>query len=301
MKAVVLYEYGGVDQLRYEDIPTPEPGPDEVQVRVLSTSVNPVDFKIRSGAMKDHIPLKLPAVLGRDLAGEVTSVGSGVRAFRAGDKVMGVVNHSYAEYLTTKADSLTLIPTGLDPEDAGALPLVLLTGAQLIEEGIQPEPGELILVTGAAGSVGRTAVFVARQHGARVIAGVRQSQKEETQSMRADSVLALDDDAEIAALSKLDAIADTVDGDTIGKLLAKLNSSGRLGTVLGKPAAAQKTGITVREVWSHPDPNRLCLLAVEFRDGRLEIPIAKRLPLSEIREAHQLAEKGAPGKIVLIP
>jgi NADPH:quinone reductase-like Zn-dependent oxidoreductase len=301
MKAVLLEAYGDVDQLRYRDVPTPTPGDGEVLVRVISTSINPVDYKIREGAMKDVMPLDLPAVLGNDVAGEVTAAGPGVDNFRVGDKVMGLVSHSYAEYLTARAADLCRIPNGLDPQEAGVLPLVLLTGSQLIENGVQPKSGEVVLVTGAAGSVGRTAVFVAKQHGARVIAGVRAKHKAEAQSLGADSVTAIDDDAEIAGLPELDAIADTVDGETIGKLIPRLKKSGRLASVLGKPAAAEKAGIDTRPVWTRPDAGRLSELAQDVRDGKLKIPIAKRFALSEIRDAHRAAQSGLGGKIALIP
>jgi len=304
MKAVLLHGYGGVDQLQYEDVPQPSPRSGEVLVRVISTSVNPVDYKIRSGMMKDSIPLELPTVLGSDVAGEVTALGPGVSRFRVGDKVMGTVSHSYAEYLTAKADILTRIPDGLDPRVAGVLPLILVTGAQLIEKGVQPQPGEVVLVTGAVGSVGRTAVFVAKQHGAKVIAGVRASQKAEAESTGADWVAAIageDADKEIARLPELNAIADTVDGATIGKLIPKLKKSGRLASVLGKPEAAVKAGVDMRDIWAQPDPDRLYQLAEDVRDGRLQIPIAMRMPLSEIRQAQQAAESDGNGKIAVLP
>lgn len=301
MKAVLLHGYGSVDQLQYEDAPEPSPGRGEVLIRVISTSINPVDYKIRSGMMKDHMPLQLPTVLGRDVAGRVEALGPGVTRFKVGDKVMGLVNHSYAEYVVAPADVLTAIPEGLDPKEAGVLPLILLTGAQLMEKGVRPKAGERVLVTGAVGSVGRTAVFVAKQHGATVIAGVRTSQKSEAQTLGTDSVAAIDSDQEIANLPDLDAIADTVDGATIGKLIPKLKKSGRLASVLGKPDAAEQAGINVREVWSQPDPDRLFQLAEDFRDGKLKIPIVKRVPLSEIRQAQAAAEKDSGGKIAVLP
>jgi len=124
MKAVLLEGYGDTDQLRYEDVPTPTPGEGEVLIRVISTSINPLDYKIREGALKDVMPLHFPAVLGRDVAGEVSALGPGVDNLRPGDKVMGLVNHSYAEYVTTRAADLCRIPQGLDPQDAGVLPLI---------------------------------------------------------------------------------------------------------------------------------------------------------------------------------
>lgn len=302
MKAVVIHAYGGVDQLMYEDMPVPQAGPGEVLIRMISTSVNPVDYKIRNGSMKDRMPIPFPYILGRDVAGEIIALGPDVSKFCVGDHVIGLVNHSYAEFLTATADGLAKIPVGLDAQNAGVLPLVGLTGAQLIETGVKPASGETILITGALGSVGRTAVMVSKQHGCKVIAGVRAKQKEEAQSLGADGVVALDDPSEIDALPELNAIADTVGGKSVVALFPKLKKpGGRLASVLGKPEGADQAGIDVREVWAHPDSERLHLLAHDFRDGRLHIPIAKRMVLSQIRQAHQAAEQGSAGKIALTP
>lgn len=301
MNAVLLYEYGGVDKLRYEAVPDPTAGPGEVLVRVIATSVNPVDFKIRSGVMQGRMHLEFPAILGRDVAGEVKALGTGVTNFSVGDKVMGFVSHSYAEYLTAKAEILTSVPEGLDMVEAGTMPLVTLTGTQLIEKGVQPKSGQVVLVTGALGSVGRTAVFVAKQHGAKVIAGVRAKQRAEAQLIGADAVVALDDDGEISELPELDAIGDTVGGETVGRLLPKLKKSGRLASVVGNHQPAAKAGVEVHAVYCQPDTDRLRTLAEDVRAGRLKIPIEMRLPLSEIRQAQTEAEKGGRGKIAVLP
>jgi NADPH:quinone reductase-like Zn-dependent oxidoreductase len=142
-------------------------------VKVAPTSVNPVDWKHRRGFLKEMIPLRLPAILGHDVAGEVAEAGKDVTNFKPGDRVMGLINDSYAEFVTEKAANLARVPEGLDLEQAGVLPLVLLTGAQLIERGVQPHAGDTVLVTGALGGVGRSAVYTAKQRGARVVAGVR--------------------------------------------------------------------------------------------------------------------------------
>ena len=299
MKAVCLHDYGGVEHLRYEDVPDPVPGPNEVLVRLSSTSVNPIDYKLRSGSRKDLMTLELPAILGRDLAGMVTQVGEGVEKFQAGDLVMGLVNHTYAELVVAPAHALTHIPQGLDPCVAGVLPLVTQTGAQLIEEGVRPIGGDVILVTGALGGVGRTAVYVARQRGATVIAGVRQKQLAAAQSLGAELVVAIDQEDELPNMPDVDAIADTVGGDTVVRLLARLRSKGRLASVVGKPEGARN--LDVRPVWSHPDPPCLHQLAEAVRDRAFQIPIFRRLHLADIREAHQLAERGVEGKIALTP
>jgi NADPH:quinone reductase-like Zn-dependent oxidoreductase len=301
MKAVRLHAYGGVDQLRYEDVPTPEPGPDEVLIKVAATSVNPIDWKIRSGAAKDRMPVTFPAILGRDVAGTVVKTGANVRNPEPGQKVMGIVNGSYAEYVTARADHLTVIPDGLELEQAAALPLVVTTGAQLIQH-IRPKRGDVVLVTGALGNVGRAAVYLAKNQGARVIAGVKTEQKEEANSLGVDQVVGIDNPKDIDELPELDAIADTVDQEVIGKLISKLKPGGVLGSVLGKPKEAEGKNIRVEAFMATPDASLLRQMADAVRDGKLVIPIARRMRLSEAGEAQTLAEKGSVGgKILLIP
>jgi NADPH:quinone reductase-like Zn-dependent oxidoreductase len=301
MKAVQLHAYGGVDQLFYEDVPEPKPGEGELLIRVAATSLNPIDWKVRRGDMKAAMPLHLPVILGRDVAGTVVSLGPGTQGFQPGERVMGLVNHAYAEFLVAKPEALTRIPDGLDTEDAAALPLVVLTGAQLIESGVQPKPGQTVLVTGAVGSVGRTAVYVARKHGMKVIAGVKASQRQEAEALGASQVIALDDDKGIAALGQVDAIADTVGHDVIQKLMSHICRNGVLATVVGAPQDAEGKGFRVQQVWSHPDSKRLHELAEAVAKGEFSIPIAKKMKLSQIREAQAMAEAGGVSKIVLIP
>jgi NADPH:quinone reductase-like Zn-dependent oxidoreductase len=300
MKAMVLKGYGGVEQLELREISEPKPGPGEVRVKVAAASVNPIDWKLRSGALRAMMPLDFPAVLGRDVAGEVVEVGPGVRALSRGDQVLGLVQRGYAEQVVASADAFAGVPPGLDLHDAAALPLVVLTGAQLIEEAVQPRRGDTVLVTGALGGVGRVAVHVAKLRGASVIAGVRASQKAEAAGLGADQVVGIDDGAELAGLPPLDAIADTVGHETISKLLEHLKPGGTLGSVLGEPPGARGRAMVVRAILAHPDAKRLRELAEAVARGDLKIPIAMRLPLAQAAEAQRLAERGGLGGKVLI-
>jgi len=301
MKAVLLHAYGDVSQLSYEDTPTPVAAAGEVLVKTIATSINPIDWKLRSGAMREWRPLTFPAILGRDLSGEVVALGEGVTNLQVGERVFGLVNRAYAEYVVCKPEDLARTPEGLDPIDAAALPLVLLTGTQVIELGVRPEPGQVVLVTGAVGGVGRTAVHVAKQHGAHVIAGVRSSQRIEAENLGADRVIALDDWNEIAALPELDAIADMMGHEIIDQLLPRIRKNGVLATVVGAPASAAGRDLRVVPVFAKPDSARLEALGRDVAQGGFSIPIGKRLKLSQIREAQQLAEAGSVGKIVLTP
>ncbi len=300
MKAVVMHAYGDMSELRYEEEDLPEAGAGEVRVRVRATSINPVDWKIRSGAEKAMFPLDLPEILGRDLAGEVDEAGSGVNGFAKGMRVMGLANGTYAEYATAKADVLAPIPDGMSFEQAGSLPLVLLTGAQLIERAAKVESGQTILITGALGSVGRVAVHVARGRGARIIAGVRASQKEEAATLGAQQVVALDDPTEMVHLHDLDVVADTVGGVVQEHALKVLRDNGVYASTIGGPKHPPGRGIRVEALMATPDASRLYELADEVARGALRVPIAKTFPLAEVQEATRLAEKGAGGKVVLM-
>ncbi len=301
MKAVLLRGYGGVDQFSYEDTPIPEPAAGELLVKTIAVSINPVDWKLRRGDYKETRPLQFPAILGRDLSGEVAELGEGVTGLKVGERVFGLVNRSYAEYVVCKPEDLARIPESLDIIEAAALPLVLLTGAQVIELGVRPRSGEIVLVTGAIGGVGRTAVHVAKQHGAHVIAGVRASQKEEAEGLGADRIIALDDEKEIAGLPEFDAVADMVGHDTIDRILPHIRKDGVLASVLGVPQSAEGRDLRVVAIRVKPDSARLERLGNEVAGGLFSIPIGKRYELSQIREAQRLAEKGGIGKIVLTP
>ena len=212
MKAVVLKAYGDVDALAVQDMPEPKVGPGEVKVRVTAASINPVDWKIRRGDLKSVMPVQFPTILGRDVSGEVIEVGTGVEAFEPGDRVMGLVNAGYAETVVAPTEAWAKVPENLDLRDAAALPLVTLTGVQLIEEVVQPSMGQTLLITGALGAVGRAAVFAAKARGVKIWAGVRSSQVVEARKLGVEGVVALDDLNDVEKLPTLDAVADTVGG-----------------------------------------------------------------------------------------
>jgi len=299
MKAITIDAYGDVEMLALKDCPDPKAGPNEIKVRMAGASINPVDWKLRSGVLSAVMPLAFPAILGRDASGEVVEVGPGVKRFKIGDRVMGLVNGAYAEFVVAPTEAWAAVPAKMDLADAAALPLALLTGAQLIEDAVKPRAGDLVLVTGAVGSVGRVAVFVAKALGAQVWAGVRSSQRAEAMKLGADGVVALDSDAEIARLPLLDAVADTVGGTTLAKLFGRLKPRATIGSVVGEPAGAKERGLVVRGAMTHPDPERLGALGQAVADGKLVIPIVNRFPLAQAREAQALAERHAGGKVIL--
>src|SRR6266404_144052 len=300
MKAVVVHQYGGPEVLKFEEYPDPAPGPGEVQVRVAATSVNPIDYKRRAGLTKDYYPIQFPGLIGVDIAGTVVKIGPGVQGFSAGDQVFAMAANTYAELCVVNAATLAKIPKGLDLIQAAALPLVTTTGTQLISaSGIKA--GQTVLVVGAAGNVGRSSVFTAKQRGATVIAAVLGSQEDEAETIGADQVVATDDDNAIANLPMLDVVADTVNGKTAEKLIAKVKPGGVFASVLGAPRNAEKyPTVKVVPVSATPDAKTLQLMGEAVRDGKLVIPISRKLPLGKAAEAQAAAEEGGIGKVLLV-
>ena len=300
MKAVVVHQYGGPEVLKFEEYPDPVAGPGEVLVRVAASSVNPIDYKRRAGFTKAFYPMQFPSLIGVDLAGTVVKLGPGVEGFSVGDQVFAMADNTYAELCVVKAEVLAKVPRGLDLIQAAALPLVTTTGNQLLAAtGIKA--GQTVLVVGAVGNVGRSAVFTAKDRGATVIAGVWQKQMHEAKTVYADQVVATDDDTAIANLPPLDAVADAVGGKTAEKLIAKVKPGGVYASVVGSPQNAEKyPSVKVVPVFSKFDRKTLEFMAEAVRDGKLVVPISQKLPLSEAAEAQATAEKGGAGKILLV-
>ena len=302
MKAIVLHEYGGPGKLKYEDFPDPKPGPGEVLVRVAATSVNPVDWKMRSGAAKERFPVEFPGVLGRDVAGFVREIGEGVKGFAEGDKVFALTSKTYAELCVVKAEELAKVPEGLEMTVAATVPLVSVTADQLIRGACEVQAGQTILLTGATGSVGRCALLCAIELGAKVIAGVRKKQIDEALALGAVAAIAMDDTDELARLGFVDAVADTVGGKLGPRLLAKVKPGGLYGTLVGPPQdAALHPLVRVKPMSAQPDAAAIVHYAEAVRDGRLKLPIERVMPLAEAGDAQSMGEKGGVGKIVLVP
>ena len=299
MKAIVVHEYGGPEVLKFEEYPDPVPGPGEVLIRVAAASVNPIDYKRRAGLARSFYPLKFPALIGVDIAGTVVKLGPGAEGFSVGDQVFAMADNTYAELCVVKTAVLAKVPTGLDLIQAAALPLATTTGNQLlVATGIKA--GQTVLVVGAAGSVGRSAVFTAKACGATVIAGVLKRQIDDAKTVGADHVIATDDEPAIANLPPLDAVADTVGGRTAGKVIDRIKPGGVYASVVGAPQTSAEPSVKVVTVFSKFERKTLEFMAEAVRDGKLVIPISLKLPLSKAAEAHAIAEKGGVGKILLL-
>jgi NADPH:quinone reductase-like Zn-dependent oxidoreductase len=302
MKAIVIHQYGGPEVLKIEDYPDPVVQNDEVLVKVAAASINPIDILERAGLTKDFRPVKFPGVLGWDLAGTIVGVGPGAKGFAVGDKVLAWAYHTYAELCGVKAELLAKVPDGLDLVEAAALPLVTVTGNQLISIASGMTAGQTVLVSGAFGGVGRSAIFTAKERGGVVIAGVRRTQLEAAKSLGADQVVAIDDEDALSAIVPVDMVANAVRGATAQRLLGKVKQGGVFASVTGAPDNAKDfPSVRVVPFVSKQDTGVLLHMAQAVSSGRLVIPIDGRLPLKDAAQGHAAVEKGANGKVLLLP
>lgn len=301
MKALIATAYGDVENLTLAEMPEPNVGAGDVKIQVYGASINPFDWKLLSGYGRGTpLQLHFPAILGRDASGVVLEVGANVKSLRPGARVLGFALSTFAERVVAPENAWTKVPEGLELTAAAALPMVALTGAQLADTA-KPGPSMSVLVTGAMGGVGRVAVFVAKTAGATVWAGVRSEQKAAAAALGAHHVVAIDDDAEVAALPEFDAICDTVAGETVAKLLLHLKAGGALGSTLGEPAGAKERGLRVTVIRTQRDPTRLSELAQAAADGRLVVPIQRSFPLAQGADAFRQARQSGIGKVLLLP
>jgi NADPH:quinone reductase-like Zn-dependent oxidoreductase len=264
--------------------------------------VNPIDWKIRSGARQKDFPLKLPAILGKDVSGVVRAVGRNIRTFKPGDRVLAMADATYAELVAVEGSILTHLPDGLNLVDSAAIPLIALTGDQLVRLAARAQSGQTLLVSGALGSVGRAAVHAAKKLGVKVIAGVRTRQLPEARTLGASGTVAIDDDTAIAELAMVDAVADTVGGETAAKLFSRVKNGGSFGYASVLPEGVPKLNptVTVTRVFARPDASKVREFADDIRDGKFLLPISRRMPLRDAGEAQALVQKGGAGKIILV-
>jgi NADPH:quinone reductase-like Zn-dependent oxidoreductase len=309
MRAVVLHEFGGPGVLRVEEVPTPEPIPTEVQVRVQAAGINSVDFKTRQGKGMASVLGEPPLRIGWDVAGVVTAVGGGVTRFEVGDEVFGMPwfprqAGAYAEYVTAPSRHFAGLPHALSTIEAGALPLAGLTAWQIVVETIRLQEGDDLLIHGAAGGVGHLAVQVAKARGANVVATARAEQAEWLRGLGADQVIDYREERFEDHVADLDAVID-FPGSYGERSLAVLRPGGTLVSVPSGTSAelvelAKQRGQRAGGFLVEPDPVGLWGLSELVEAGRLQVRVDRVFDLDEAAEAHRQAEAGhAGGKLVL--
>ncbi|MCA9550850.1 MAG: NADP-dependent oxidoreductase [Myxococcales bacterium] len=329
MRAVRMHAYGGPEVLQVDDVPTPTAGKGQVLVEIHASSVNPVDWKIRSGGQRGLVRYRLPRTLGLDVSGVVVAVGPGVTRFQVGDAVYGSPNHTedgcYAEYAALPEAQLAAKPAQLTHLEAAALPLVGLTAWEALVRKADLQPGERALIHAGAGGVGHVAIQIAKARGAEVITTCSAANAELVRSLGADRVVDYRAERFYEVLSDLDVVLEGVGGPVRDQSLAVLRRGGRmpsivggfpaytkrLGPVLGPPAAlvdiaafmvkARLTkGVKVYQVMRPPRGDLLEALSALVEAGALRPRIDRVFPLEDVAEAHRYSETGrARGKIVI--
>jgi NADPH:quinone reductase-like Zn-dependent oxidoreductase len=305
-KAVRYDEFGGIDVLRVDEVERPVPGDGQVLVRVKAAGINLSEAVIRTGAVAELFPSTFPSGQGSDLAGVVEEVGAGVAGFLPGDEVIGFSNKraSQAELVLVEADDLTRKPEKVSWEAAGGLFVAGATAWGAVH-AVQPEEGETVVISGAAGGVGSLAVQLARGTGATVIGLAGESNHEWLKRHGVIPVAYGDGVADwirAAAPSGVDAFID-IYGDGYVELALGLGvAAERIDTIVDFAAAAKHGVKTDGGTAAGPGAKVLAELAGLIADGTLEVPIANVYPLAQVREAYtELERRHTRGKIVLRP
>jgi len=302
MKASVVSAYGGPEVMKYQDMPDPELGVGDILVKVAGIGINPEDMLERNGDLKDRWPMQFPAIIGLDVSGTVVATSDSVTDLKVGDRVCAWSYHTYAELVADKATLFAKVPETMDLVDAAAIPLVGVTGSQLVSVAGGLKSGQTVLVSGAAGAVGRSAAYMAKVLGARAIAGVLRSQLDEADSIGADETIALDDAAAFAAIPQVDVVANTLRGKAATALLAKVKDGGTFASVTGEPDGTKDyPKVRVVSFRSTQDRVGIAFIADAVVAGKLTIPIGRREQLKNAGAAQAEFTRGGIGKVLLIP
>jgi NADPH:quinone reductase-like Zn-dependent oxidoreductase len=306
MKAVRVHEYGGPEVLRYEDAPLPAVGADDVLIRVHATSVNPVDWAMREGWFKDFLPLTFSAILGRDVAGVIETVGSAVTNVRPGDAVYAWVdvgrNGAQAEYVAVPASNVVAKPRSLDYLHAAAVPHAALAAWQVLFDVAGLEAGQTVFIQAAAGGVGTFAVQLAKWKGAHVIGTASAHNLDFLRRIGVDQAIDYTTTRFESMVRDVDVVVDTEGGETQQRSWGVLKPGGILVGMFSPPSeeVASAHGVRQRYFGLQSNPSELAELARLIDAGQLKPIVTTVLPLSEARWAYDFSQsRHTRGKIVL--
>ena len=328
MKAFIVDSYG-TDGLRAADVPQPTVGRRDVLVQVRAASINPLDKMVRNGEFKRLLKYRPPFILGHDVAGVVTEVGTDVRAFTVGDEVYARPRDlrigTFAEFIAIDADDVALKPRSLSFDEAGAVPLVALAAWQTLVDLAHVEPGQKVLVHAGAGGLGSTVIQVAKHLGAYVATTARTSDVERVRALGADEVIDFTERDFAEVLSGYDVVLDSLGGTNLEKSLTVLRRGGLAISVVGPPdpsfaaqlgqpilapvmallsrkvrKRAKQLGVRYSFFFMRANGAQLKELAALYDSGTLRPVLDRTFPFEETLEAMAYVEQGrANGKIVV--
>jgi NADPH:quinone reductase-like Zn-dependent oxidoreductase len=309
MKAARIHAYGDPDLLKYEDVPDPIPDKGEILIDVAGSGVNPIDWKLVTGQLRDVLNLPLPIIPGVEVSGTIQAPGEGVEGFAVGDPVFGVIGYTggYATRAVAPAAQMARPPKSLPLREAGGLAVVALTAWQALHEQAGVRSGQRVLVHGSAGGVGGFAVQIARAAGAEVIATASTANLDYVRSLGASTVIDYTRERFERVVSGVDVVLDLIGGDTQDRSWAVLKPGGVLVSTVSPPfeEKARSVGAHGKFFTLRPDAEQLRTIAALIDEGKLRFENVEVMPLSRAAEALKkymtahVQGRDVPGKLVL--
>jgi NADPH:quinone reductase-like Zn-dependent oxidoreductase len=311
MKAIILTEAGGVENLQLQDIKKPTTQKNEVLVSVKAISINPVDCKTRSGkAQYSTLRNDPPIILGWDISGEVVSVGKEVTQFKEGDEVFGMVNFpghgkAYAAFVAAPATHLALKPANISHQEAASASLAALTAWQVLMHHAAIKPGQRVFIQAAAGGVGHFAVQIAKHLGAYVIGAASAPNADFLKELGVDKHLVYTREKFDEVLPVVDFVLDSIGGDTVPRYFRILKNEARLVSIVGgvteeRERQMQALHIKGSNYLVHSSGEDLVQLATLLQSGKIKAHVSQQFRFEDMADAHRQIETGKTrGKIVV--
>lgn len=305
MKAIRIHAYGGADNLHYDEVPRHDPQPGQVLVRVHAAGVNPIDWKIREGYLKQLFDYPLPLILGTDVAGVVEAVGAGVTTLQVGQDVYGVVDMTlsgaYAEYALGYAEAIAPKPQSLDYIHAASVPIAAMTAWQALFDGADLQPGQTVLIHGAAGGVGGYAIQFAKWKGAQVIATASAANIDYVKNLGADRAIDYAAQSFEREVQDVDVVLDLVGGETQARSWQMIRSGGVLVSTIGVPSSGIPENIRAIPIFVNPKAaGQLQQIAQLIDNEHIKVTVERTFELAEAAQAQEISQHGHPhGKLVL--
>ncbi|EDL66461.1 NADP-dependent oxidoreductase [Bacillus sp. SG-1] len=308
MKAIVIEEYGDKDVLVEKDIEKPSIAENQVLVEMHATSINPIDWKVREGYLKEMLPFEFPIVLGWDAAGVIVETGSNVKGFKVGDRVFtrpATTNRgTYAEYLSVHDNLLAKMPEEMSFDEAASIPLAGLTAWQCLVDFGKIQEGDKVLIHAGAGGVGLFAIQIAKSFGAHVATTASEKNTEFLKSLGADEVINYKEEDFSEVVNDFDLVLDSMGGEIQSKSYKVLKENGKLVSIVQPPSEEEAANYNAEAgfVWLEPNGEQLQKLADLYVEGKVKPVIGETFDFSEqgLKDAHALSETHhARGKIVI--
>lgn len=313
MKAMVLKRFGGIENFAVEDVPEPPVGDGEVLVEVKAIGIDQIDVKARKGeGMSDYLKQEHPMILGWDISGVVSKVGSRVKDFKAGDAVFGTIRFpgpgsSYAEYAAAPADQIALKPENISHAEAAAATQSPLTAWQALVDTGHVKKGDRVLVHGGAGGVGNYAIQIARHIGCYVITTVSGADRAFVKELGADEVIDYRAQAFEKEVKEVDFVLDTIGGDNFVRSLDVLKPEGMIVLLPSNKkeeadkAVREKQVKNYKHILMHSSGKDMRAIAGMLREGSMKANVDKVYSFEQIPQAQEQLENGkVRGKIVVI-